>query len=210
MGKTADADLPPYRDDPSQDDALSLHTTQGEEPDNEDIPEFNPDRTLAVPPPYSDNEVEEPTFAENPLSAEPEGVIWRAKTGKLTVSNPAYDKNPKYLFSCANKWAKTPPAIHVRILGTHTETVKSGKGDKKEKKTVTDFDMKIRLTEYLFTHSNHSEWKAFVLPENQDKAFRGGVLKSTVPKRPGDLEYAAPLLINWCEDYCDNKATLKR
>jgi hypothetical protein len=210
MGKASNSDLPPYRDDPSQDDALSLHTTHGEETDNEDIPEFNPDSTLAVPPPYSDNEVEEPTFDENPFSGDPEGIIWRAKTGKLTVSNPAYDKNHKFLLHSCVKWAKIPPAIYVRILGTHSETVKSGKGDKQERKTVTDFDMKIRLTEYLFTHTNQSQWRDFVLPENQEKAFRGGVFKSKARKGAGDVEYSAPLLTNWCEDYCDNKATLKR
>jgi hypothetical protein len=198
-------DLPPYRDDPSLEDAVSLHTTQG---DGDDLPEFNPDQSVAVPPPYADNEEVQPIIQENQFVSEPEGIIWRANDGKLTVSHPAYDQNSPYLSSSVQAWGRVPPAIHVRILGTHSEKVK--KGDKTETKQVTDFDMKLRMTEYLFTHSNTSNWREVQTVENDTKAFRGTVFKTRSKKLPNEEDRSYPSLKDWCEDYCANKATLKR
>ena len=203
--KPGTSDLPPYRDDPSLEDAVSLHTTRGDE---EDLPEFSPEQTVAVPPPYTDSEVEEPIIVENEFADEPEGIISRPKDGRLIVSHPVYDRNAEYLYSSIQGWSKVPPAIHVRILGTHSQSVK--KGDKTETQKITDFDMKLRLTEYLLTHGTQSAWRDIVTVDNHTKTFRGTVFKTKQKKQSDEVEHTIPSLQEWCEDYCENKATLKR
>jgi hypothetical protein len=203
--KPGTSDLPPYRDDPSLEDAVSLHTTRGDE---EDLPEFSPEQSVAVPPPYADTEEEEPIIQENLYATEPEGIISRPKDGQLIVSHPAYDNNSEYLYARIQGWSKVPPAIHVRILGTHSQKVK--KGDKTETEKVTDFDMKLRLTEYLLTHGNDSSWRDVSTVDNDSKTFRGTVFKTRQKERSDEVEHTIPTLKEWCEDYCENKATLKR
>lgn len=206
MGKpTSNEDLPPYRDDPSMDDALSMHTTQGEQ---DDVPEFSAAHSLAAPPRYSDSEPELPNIEDNPYANGPEGVVWKANSGKINVCHPAYDKNPVYLRECIRRWAREPPAIHVQILGTHNQKTK--KGDKTENEKVVDFDMKLRLTEYFFTDTNYSRWTETIVVDDSIKTYRGTVLKSRGVNPPEGLERAPPTMADWCEDYCESKATLKR
>lgn len=207
MGKPTSADaVPPYRDDPSMDDALSLHTTQGEQ---DDVPEFNAEESLAAPPRYSDHEPELPNIEDNTFANGPEGKVWTANSGKINVCHPAYDKNPVYLRECIRRWGREPPAIHVQIRGTHSQKTKKS-DNKTENETIVDFDMKLRLTEYFFTHSNHSSWTEMLVVDDTIKTYRGTVLKSRGANPPDGLERSPPTLMDWCEDYCENKATLKR
>jgi hypothetical protein len=89
--------------------------------------------------------------------------------------------------------AKYPPIFTARIRGTHSETIH--KKDKKEKTTVTDFDIRLDMTHLLVPNSRTPEnlriqGLRHVFP--QDKVHRGYRTKSIGPE---DLEPGADVAI---------------
>jgi hypothetical protein len=217
-------EAPPYRDDPSYDDAVSLHTTGGRD---DDIPSIGED-TLAEPPPYTDepgpsisqpaipnynDQTEAPrdysvsqglltnTFATNQYN----GDFRELDHGGVLGFSNVYDTNADALFEDVMKWGRTPPAQMIVLKGTHTQTIKNG--DKSEKKTITDFEIKMRLTEYLFTHRGESAWRETKAAEMGSKTYRGGIFKKKA--KLTELEEGDVSVHGWCERYVNNPARLK-
>ncbi|KAF2424880.1 hypothetical protein EJ08DRAFT_689437 [Tothia fuscella] len=183
---------PAYRDEPLA-DAVSLHTTQGDDDYQDDAPE-----TSAAPPAYSDNDgIQTATqVGVNPY------VIAPLKTcnGVNIIMDPRFDSDPLYAEEAVRKWARIRPAQMIQIKGTHTQTVKNG--NKQEKNTITDFDIKLRLTEYLINGTGANPWAHMETVSNNDKAHRGTVFKSRVKMPKGGaadlLEAGKPELNEWC------------
>jgi hypothetical protein len=203
MGKPTDR-LPAYRDDPSYDDAVSLHTTAADD----DIPDIA-NSTLAQPPAYTDDEEDE----SQPLVSNPYAVHLAGGTVVKTVNGVDHffhadlDNDAAVLETFVRRWALIPPAKLVQIVGTHKQTTKVG--NKNETKTITDFDLKLRLTEYLLTHSGQSAWSDLRPAENEDKTYRGTILKKRASASPTSLEDGSPGWQEWCRRFCADPARLK-
>jgi hypothetical protein len=205
MGITPNA-VERYTDNDPETDALSLHTN----------PEQGSSRiaaeTLAVPPPYSDSENVEHGIGEGVAlnaSAQPYvGQTHTSKTGSVCVTDTLYDTDPEYLATSVQQWAAVPPIKMVDIKGTHTHSKSTGK-NKTEKETIVDFHLRLRLTEYLFTHPGRSAWHELDLVDNGTKAHRGTVFKTKGERIAADLERAKPTLKEWCHRYCANHSKVK-
>jgi hypothetical protein len=207
MGVTPNA-VERYTDNDPAADALSLHTNPAEQGSSRIAEE-----TLAVPPPYSDAEdaVEYGIgegVALNPNAQVYVGQTHTQKNGGIIVSDPLYDTDPDYLAKAVQQWAAVPPIKLVSIKGTHTHTRSTGK-NKTEKETIVDFDLRLRLTEYLFTHPGRSAWRELQLVDNAAKAHRGTVFKVKGERIAADLEQCKPTLKEWCHRYCANHSKVK-
>lgn len=203
------ANLPgakPYRDDPSLDDALSLHTT----PDDTLESSLEPS-DLALPPPYRDDEDEVPD--RNQVSLPINRYTLPMLDDKCKRSNGmryvigGFENDPKQIEWCLKRWAAVPPSKLVHIVGTHKETRKNG--DKKEQISITDFDLKLRLTEYLFTYTAGNAWMELKTVENAEKTYRGSIIKKSEPAPAADLERPKAGLKEWCYRFDANHSPLK-
>lgn len=200
MGKPAP---PPYRDDATLEDAVSLHTTQGED----DIIDV-----YDAPPSYADNEairVASPTgVVENPYVIEP----LKNCNGVDIIMDPRFDTDAVYAEQTIRKWSSIRPAQMIQIKGTHTQTVKNG--NKEEKQTITDFDIKLRLTEYLLDAFGSAPRARMYTVNNNDKTHRGTIFKTRAKTPKGGaadmLEAGKPELKEWCHLFCASHANLKR
>jgi hypothetical protein len=196
--------LPPYRDDATVEDAVSLHTTHGD--DNDDL------EVLEAPPSYAENEVihvaSHTGIVENPYVIDPIKNL----DGVDVIMDPRFDTDAVYAEQAIRKWSSIRPAQMIQIKGTHTQTVRNGKKD--EKQTITDFDIKLRLTEYLLNTDGAAPWARMYTVDNDDKTHRGTVFKrrAKMPKggRADLLEAGKPELKEWCHRYCASHAHLKR
>jgi hypothetical protein len=203
MGKPTDR-LPAYRDDPSLEDAVSLHTTAADG----DIPELA-DNILAEPPAYTDEEGDE----SRPLVSNPYvqhltgGTVVKTVKGVDRLFHQDLDNDASALELFVRRWALIPPAKLIQIVGTHKQTTKVG--NKTETKTITDFDLKLRLTEYLFTHPGRSAWSELRTVENGEKTYRGTILKKRAEGNVTTLEDGKPGLKEWCHRFCADHAKLK-
>ena len=221
MGRSnpAPAPAPEYRDDP---DAVSLHTT----PDDytyDDAPEIT-----GLPPSYADSQVGSvdapaaPIRHMPPPSSRMNHGNYTIKTGKPVVSetqtlmDARYDADAVYLEEGIRSFAKDAPWPLVYIMGTHTETVR--KGDKKEKKSITDFRIVMNLQSYLipnFGHLNNDtlRWSHMnlVTVENGEKTHRGTIWKQRAPGFKQDIEVGSPTpeLKEWCHLYCASPRMLR-
>ena len=205
MSKPAEAPPPVYRDDASLQDAISLHTT----PEDADAPEAMAGNILANPPAYSDEDGnEEGPWVHNPYAdAQPSGVIMNSSKGIDIVINNLMDTDPHFLENTIRRASQVPPAKLIHIVGTHKQTTKvNGKNDVT---IITDFDLKLRLTEYLFTHPGRSAWKELRTVENTDKTYRGTIFKKIVKSDEASIESGKPSLREWCHRYCANHSKLK-
>jgi hypothetical protein len=205
MGKPKTASPPSYRDDPSLEDAVSLHTTQG---DDDILNVFQE----SAPPAYTDEEgsssAAHPSLPENNFHVD---SIKNVK-GVDIVFDPRFDTDPVYAEHMLKNWAKIRPAQMIHIRGTHTQTVKNG--NKEEKQTITDFDIKLRLTEYIIDGTG-SISVPLETAENNDKTYRGTVFKTRAPGVKGStsdamLEGGKPTLLEWCHLYCASHAKMKK
>jgi hypothetical protein len=202
MGKSAPP--PPYRDDAIQEDAVSLHTTQGED----DILDV-----IGAPPSYSDSEVIRVTsqtgIVENPYVIKP----LKNCNGVDIIMDPRFDTDAVYAEEAIRKWSSIRPAQMIQIKGTHTQTVKNG--NKEEKQTITDFDIKLRLTEYLLDSEGSAPWARMYTVSNNEKTHRGTIFKTRAKVPKGGvaadlLEAGKPELKEWCHLFCASHANLKR
>jgi hypothetical protein len=211
MGRAGPADT--YRDDP---DAVSLHTT----PDDytyDDAPEIS-----GLPPSYEDSEAGSAAPAIPIRHAPPptvrtdhsnpafkNGKPWLCDT--VTYMDSRYDKDPGYLEDSIRSFANAVPVPLVYIMGTHSETVK--KGDKKEKKNITDFRIVINMQRYLRPHFSDTDTSSMnlVTAENGEKVHRGTSFKARAPGFKRDIEVggAKPTLTEWCHRYCASSRTLR-
>ncbi|EON97091.1 putative abc transporter protein [Phaeoacremonium minimum UCRPA7] len=210
MGKPS-IDRAPYSDD-----AVSLHTQPGDSYLDHDAPELQDDD---LPPLYEDvadsSSSSAPLLASTPTNVLPPSAISctykDANTGLECFLDPQLDADPKYLESHLRYWASIPPRPYVRVFGSHRERVDNN--GKKENKSVTDFDVKVELTPYLFSDaSNRISWRGLSTVENGEKTRRGTVLRKRAPGHKQAIEVGhtdKPTLAEWCHLYCASHAGLK-
>lgn len=219
MGKPTDSRLPGIGGSSSDADAVSLHTQPGDRVYDDDVPELQSDD---LPPLYSDIDADSrpnapllptlltPSYILDDLNNASNFRQVDANSGAEFIINPHLDKDPKVLERQIKLSASKPPRPSVRILGTHSETVRE-KG-KSEKRTITDFDVSVELTPYLFSDATAGvSWTALRTVEDNEKARRGTVLRKRAPgvKRDIEITNPKPTLAEWCHRYCASHAGVK-
>jgi hypothetical protein len=202
-----------YRDEP---DAVSLHTTP-EDYTYDDAPEIT-----GLPPSYADSEAGSAAAAVPIRHAPPPTTRTdhnnpMFKNGKpyvcetVTYMDSRYDKDPVFLEEAIRSCAQSAPVPFIYIMGTHKETVR--RGDKKEKKNITDFRIVINMQRYLRPHFSDTDTSSMdlVTAENSDKAHRGTVFKQRAPGFKQNIEVGdtKPNLTEWCHRYCASTRTLR-
>ncbi|KAK7717888.1 hypothetical protein SLS57_006264 [Botryosphaeria dothidea] len=221
MGKPTPA--PAYRDDANA-DALSMHTTRSDY-EYDDVPQIS-----EQPPTYSDSVTGEGSTAVPPHERSAVGnntpnysdqyaVIERSGRyyafGKpinrhaVTIRMDERLNEPGNLYNYINDYLRLlPPRPVVQIHGYHMQTVR--KGDKKERKQVTDFDVLLSLQHFLGKPLDPTWWEARTV-ENGEKALRGGFRKTRVKGYQRELEVGEtkPDLQDWCNEYCTSPSKLK-
>ncbi|KAL2144904.1 hypothetical protein VTI28DRAFT_8365 [Corynascus sepedonium] len=219
MGKPSTSPLPGVAGSSSDTDAMSLHTQPGDRAYDDDVPELQP---ADMPPPYSD--IESSTTANEPLlpNVSRPSYIHGSLLGRNYVHEvdansgaeyfmfESFDKDPVVLESQIKLSATKPPRPSVRILGTHSQTVREN--GKSEKKTITDFDVLVELTPYLFSDAPRGKsWTQLRTVEDTEKTRRGTILRKRAPGVKRDLEITntKPTLAEWCHRYCARHAGLK-
>jgi len=133
-----------------------------------------------------------------------------ATNGTAYFLNCQLDAEPETLETQVNWWAKSPPRPFVRICGTHRENVDNM--GKKERKRITDFDISIELTPYLYSNPiTRTAWTQLRTVESEEKTCRGTVLRKRAPgaKQHIELGNTKPTLAEWCHRYCASHAGLK-
>jgi hypothetical protein len=204
MGRATETPPPTYDDDAA---AGPVHTSY-EHAETAGLLEQD---DLVEPPSYTDavpNSQEEmlPYVHRNMFAMPYEGNTKTRSDGSVTIWNAQYDTNPDELFRAVMNWSQVPPAKMVQIKGTHSQTTKTK--DKSETKTVVDFDVKIRLTDYLFTHLEGSTWRDTKAVDLFASTFRGTVTKRRA--NAAEIEEGEASIYTWCERYVDDLAKLKK
>ncbi|KAI1127825.1 hypothetical protein F5Y10DRAFT_241863 [Nemania abortiva] len=217
----------PNHHDDSFSDAVSLHTNPGEGSAaapyvDDDAPELNIDD---LPPNYSD--------AVNPSEAAPMLASTVAPGSAMNDTIRPVDRDCKVITDLNNgaqAWvAKSiedpstleryirqlsgiPPRPYIKLVGTHTETTRDSKG-KHEKNTVTDFDVTVELTSYLFADAQYRKsWSELRTVENSEKVHRGTILAKRGKGSNQSIEVGAdakPTLKEWCHRFAASSAGLK-
>ncbi|KAI0849010.1 hypothetical protein F5Y00DRAFT_71941 [Daldinia vernicosa] len=209
------------------DDVVSLRTNPGEssrvtysDNDDLDIPETAIDD---LPPNYAESELLLPppdaqtaapgsglAIAQMPFVEDATrfndlntgAQYWMAKS----LESPAnLEKHIRHL-------AAIPPRPYIKLVGTHTETTRDSKG-KMEKNTITDFDVSVELTPYLYSDAQYRRsWNYVRTVENGEKTRRGTILRKRAPGSNQSIEVGGipkPTLREWCHRYSASHAGLK-
>lgn len=242
MGKSKPLAKPPpalYRDVPDRDDTAATSSavllSDIEYPEEETpLRESYPEDEL---PPYSDvaegaqstSHGTSISYLVSPLV--PDSCLSKDQTTIIT-HRPLYSQDPVVLESMIREQAAYPPNFALRLRGTHTETYKT-RDQKKERKTITDFDIRVNMTHLLVCpNPGHARDPAPcnvgpALPRPHDppqelptpsckymkflgadeKGYRGTILK-TIDKSPSEPE-VSPSLTNWCEAYVSDPHFIK-
>lgn len=207
-------------------DAVSLHTQAGDRYRDADTPDLFPadqsHHNHDLPPMY-DEAAEASTSASlnAPLLSDAALPGYSSSSDLQPFfrdDQAAYylsaelDADPELLEARVRQWAAIPPRPFVRVYGYHRER-RSGRDGKKETKNITDFDVKVELTPYLFADatSRHA-WSELHTVENGDKAKRGSIFPRRAPKSKGNIELGAvdkPNLTQWCHLYVASHSGLK-
>ncbi|KAI4863572.1 hypothetical protein F4820DRAFT_369012 [Hypoxylon rubiginosum] len=222
---------PSIQDSKSASDAISLHTNPGESSrdsyhDELDTPEIAVDD---LPPNYDDALVSSEaasllpsTSTTMPALANVSAAATRpyvadatflqdVNTGTLYWVSKSLE-DPTLLESHIQQLATTPPRPYIKLVGTHSETRKDSKG-KTEKHTITDFDLSIELTPYLYSDAQYRRsWTELKTVENGEKARRGTILQKRAPGSNQSIEVGGapkPTLKEWCHMYAASHAGLK-
>lgn len=191
-------------------DSFSLHSQSGDLFLDHDAAEIQDDD---LPPLYEESAVEDallpPTHVGNSfLVLDP--VKKDANSGIAYFLNRQLDTEAETLETQVKWWAKSPPRPFVRICGTHQETVDNM--GKRERKRITDFDISIELTPYLYSNAaTRTAWTELRTVENEEKVRRGTVLRKRAPGASQHVELgnAKPTLAEWSHRYCASHAGLK-
>lgn len=214
MGRPASPTLRPG------DDAVSLHTQPGDrllldddapELGDEDLPgDFPGDDDL--PPLYDEVADNSRSLLIPPSSATTIAAFKKDdNTGIEYFLDSRLDTDPKFLEDHLKVWATSPPRPYVQLVGTHNES--THKKGKTEKKTVTDFDVRVELTPYLYSDAVHGTcWRELRPVENDKKVRRGTILRKKAPGTTQGVQLGphTPSLAEWCHRYCAQHAGLKR
>lgn len=107
----------------------------------------------------------------------------RLSRDKTTVTThwPDFSHCASALQEMLEEQAQYPPIFTARITGTHTETVHTK--DKKEKTTVTDFDVRLDMTHLLVpgpNTPNHLRIQGLLHANVGDKVYQGQRMKKPV------------------------------
>jgi len=209
-------------------DAMSLHSQPGTSDRflDDDAPELHVDDLpplyddIASDVPYADagegSTSSVPLLSNVPDREEPlYGPAYTlhktdASSGVEFFLDSRFDTEPSFLKSHINTWSQRPPRASVRLHGTHSQQV--DKDGKKERQTVTDFDVKIELTPYLYSDIiNGVSMSSLRTAENTDEVRRGTVLRKRAPGATQHIEVgsAKPTVQEWCHRYVASHATLK-
>ncbi|KAI8625557.1 hypothetical protein F5Y19DRAFT_489534 [Xylariaceae sp. FL1651] len=203
-------------------DAVSLHTNPGERSTSapyldDDAPEID---INDLPPNYSDaleSSEAAPMIAPRssamnapimPLDIDAR-VITDVNTGAQAWVAKSIE-NPQDLERYIRRLADVPPRPYIQIVGTHTETRKDSKG-KTEKNTITDFDVMVDLTPYLYSDAANA-WDQLRTVDNGEKVRRGTILRKRAPGSNQSIEVggdAKPTLQEWCHRFAASPAGLK-
>ncbi|KAL2268424.1 hypothetical protein VTJ83DRAFT_3270 [Remersonia thermophila] len=150
-----------------------------------------------------------------------------------SVVSQRLDQDPELLEAFVQDVGALAPRQKLCVRGTHTETRMSG--GKKETRTVTDFEITLDLTPYLFADPRTGEsWARLRTVENDERAQRGTIFpwRAPVPPHvkkhqkhrrqgqpcdleqqpggcPADVPLPKPTLKEWCHRYCASGFSLK-
>lgn len=204
-------------------DAVSLHTQRGGSSSNQhylddDAPELQVDD---LPPLYDEVAAGEPNAPllgpELPLPADQPEVNGICPYWKDPVYGTQYyiasllDNDPKFLETQIREWARKPPRVSVRLYGTHRQSVH--RNGKKETETVTDFDVSVDLTPFLYSDPVDAlSWRELNTVDNTTKAKRGTIFRRRAPGVKRGIELGLPekpTLEEWCHRYCASHSGLK-
>jgi hypothetical protein len=192
-------------------DTFSLHTQPGDRFPDHDASEIDGDD---LPPAYDESEPAAPLLPINNRAAPPGVALQPFRTdsssGTQYFMDAELDTSPECLAQHIDWWFQSPPRPFVRLHGTHRETV--DKAGKKETKAVTDFDVMVDLTPYLYSDPvNIVSWSELRTVENEEKARRGTVLATRAPGAKQNIELGQdkPSLAEWCHRYQASHAGLK-
>ncbi|KAI2634072.1 hypothetical protein GGS21DRAFT_519866 [Xylaria nigripes] len=187
-------------------------------PDINDDPEINIDDVL---PNYSDAiqfsesaPMLAPRTAMNdnvrPLDLDAFVIVDKNTGAQAWVAKSVED--PASLEEYINQLSSIPPRPHIRVVGTHTETSRDSKG-KTEKNTVTDFDVAVDLTPYLYANAQYrTAWTQIQTVDNGAKVRRGTALRKRGPGSNQSIEVGAdakPTIREWCHRFAASPARLK-
>jgi hypothetical protein len=112
---------------------------------------------------------------------------------------PNYSTEASTLYTMLQQQASFPPCYFVQLIGTHTETVRQG--NKETKNKVRDFWIKINLTSLLGASTVQC------LPDNK-RGFRGGCFPVLTPN-VADIEAYPDPLRRWCDKFVANPAGVR-
>lgn len=215
MGKPTDTASGPAAD------SVSLHTNPGSGSESfpayhdEDAPELNVDALDDLPPVYSDalatSSASESLLAtpEPPRSTPYKPFVRDLNTGAEYYVDRRLE-TPAELKKHIRALAKVPPRPQIKITGTHSATRKNRDG-KTEKTTITDFDVAVEMTPYLYSDAQYRKsWMQLRTADNGEEVRRGTLLRCRAPGSVGDLEVGPkPTLEEWCHRFCASHAGLK-
>jgi hypothetical protein len=104
-----------------------------------------------------------------------------SRDGTQYLIDRRLDTDPEFLAAHLEYLAAFPPRQFVQVRGTHTETVRRDK-NKTETNTVTDFDVQVEMTPFLYSDiSRQMSWAQLRTADNFEKVRRGGVFASSAP-----------------------------
>lgn len=212
---------------PTASDAVSMHSNPGQsyrdafrDNDDDDTPQLAVDD---LPPSYGHAVLQEPSIPS--ISDEPSAPLVSAPSdfeAPLIFREDANTRarfyidrrldDPARLEKHIEKEAALPPRPYIRLVGTHTETTRDRKG-KTESSTVTDFDVNVELTPFLYSDAQYRKsWAYLRTVENSEKARRGTVFAKRAPGSSQDIEVGGtpkPTLQEWCHRFGASHAGLK-
>ncbi|KAK6954841.1 hypothetical protein Daesc_004810 [Daldinia eschscholtzii] len=209
------------------DDVVSLHTNPGEssrltysDDHDLDIPEVVVDD---LPPNYSESEsLLPPPDVETAIPGDGLAIVQRPFVEDAMTFNDLNTgaqywmakslEDPANLEKHIRHLAAIPPRPYIRLVGTHTETTRDSKG-KMDKDRITDFDISVELTPYLYSDAQYRRsWNYVRTVENAEKTYRGTILKKRAPGSNQSIEVGStpkPTLQEWCHRYSASHAGLK-
>ncbi|KAI3318756.1 hypothetical protein HD806DRAFT_301891 [Xylariaceae sp. AK1471] len=213
----------PNSHDDSSSDAMLLRSNPGGSSISapyvdDDAPEINIDD---LPPNYSDaleSSEAAPMLAPSstlndtilPFDLNARVVIDPKDGAQYWVAKSVED--PDSLEKYIRQLATIPPRPYIKICGTHTETTKDSKG-KVEKNTVTDFDVTVEMTPYLYSDAQYRRsWTRLRTVDNSEKVRRGTILRKRGPGSSQSIEVggdAKPSLKEWCHRFAASSGGLK-
>ncbi|KAI1113247.1 hypothetical protein F5Y14DRAFT_224019 [Nemania sp. NC0429] len=214
---------PNTRHGDSLSDAVSLHSNIGEGSTiapyvDEDAPEID---INDLPPNYSDaveSSEAAPMLAPGhgvnntprPLDLDAKVVIDQNSGAQAWVARSAED--PAALETYIRRLAVIPPRPYVKLIGTHRETTRDRK-DKQETNIVTDFNVTVELTPYLFADAQYrTSWSQLRTVDGSEKVHRGTIRAKRDAASHQGIEAGTdprPTLQEWCHRFAASPAALK-